>query len=87
MSLSQHAHSPKHCVQSYQRSMPVDVHYGSYISPAEYDVMLTDIKEEDVIDVSCELGQRHHSQAQAAAEFPISGVFRGEHDACSTAVA
>lgn len=73
------------CVQTYLRSMPIDVDYGSYVPPSEYDVLLNDITEADVIEVSHELGQIHHSEAQTAPEFPIVGVFKGGFVACCMA--
>lgn len=58
--------------------MPVDVEYGKYISPSEYDILLTDVTREDVMDVSIDLGITHLAEIEGQSHFPIRGVFKGK---------
>ena len=58
--------------------MPIDVEYGKYISPSEYDILLTDITKADVMDVSRDLGISHLAKIDGQSNFPINGIFKGK---------
>lgn len=58
--------------------MPIDVEYGKYISPSEYDILLTDVTKADVVDVSADLGITHLAEIEGQSHFPIQGIFKGK---------
>ncbi|KAL0032984.1 hypothetical protein WJX77_009507 [Trebouxia sp. C0004] len=74
-------------LEAYYRSMPIDVEYGKYIPPSEYDILLTDITKTDCMDVSRNLGSSHLAKIDGQSNLPIQGIFKGDNNrmfACLT---
>lgn len=64
--------------QMYASGLLVDA-APNFIPPSQYDVLVTDICEEDLKSVCIELGQEYLSIRENKAELPLSGLFYGSN--------
>ncbi len=66
-------------IMNVSRAMPVDVDATLCIPPDDFDVLLTDIKDSDIMLIGEELEHANLSDAVDDASFPVDGTFYGDY--------